>query len=124
MATIHSNGSKWHGQEPDTLDELIGVLAQHTLDPSFEDYGNFVSDHDKQPGVTHLFGNFYGVSHVFRIDGTQAELQPIIDAIRANQATPAYQAARREWLQDKAERARRDREMMAGLRQRKARATA
>jgi hypothetical protein len=40
--TIRSNGSKWYGEDPDPIEVLFDTLGKHPLDPSFEDYGNFV----------------------------------------------------------------------------------
>lgn len=92
MIVIHSNGSKFYGEEPDSLAKLIEVLGEATLDPRFEEYGNFVID--DMPGPVRLFGNFHQLSHVFNIDGTPEELAEAIAAIRKNQATDAYRAAR------------------------------
>lgn len=109
---IMSNGSKWAGEEEDDVQDLLAVLAEHPLDPRFEDYGNFINPHpcvavrdddgkwvdgdrQYQADVTSFFGNFLGLSHVFNIDTNH---QPTIDAlttaIKANVATTAYQAAR------------------------------
>lgn len=93
---IVSNGSKWHGQAPDSIATLIEVLKTETLDPTFENYGNFITyptiEHDN---LVRLFGNFQTVSHVFQIYGTEAELRGVIEAIRANQARDDYKAARK-----------------------------
>jgi hypothetical protein len=43
MLLIISNGSKWAGEKPDTIDDLLNVLNKYTLDPNFEKYGNFVN---------------------------------------------------------------------------------
>lgn len=96
MIQIDSNGSRWYGQPPATLDELIQSLESHPLDPRFEKYGNFI-DETGHPGATNFFGNFYGVSHVFNITTDQPEIiERLTIAIRANQATPAYQQAQQE----------------------------
>ena len=102
MLTIHSNGSKWYGEAPDPIEVLLDVLGKHTLDPSFEDNGNFVF---REEGRWWVFGNFLERSHVFRISAEDhAEVAGLEAAIRANQTTPAYQAARSEWRQRKQER--------------------
>lgn len=98
--TILSNGSKWYGEEPDTIDKLLEILATEPLDPSFEDYGNFVWLED---GFWHVFGNFWSVSHVFRIQSRSHEAIASIEAaLRANQTTAAYQQARIDWIERKA----------------------
>ena len=38
---ITVNGSRWSGQQPDTIDSLISLLSREPLDPRFEDCGNF-----------------------------------------------------------------------------------
>lgn len=42
MLKIISNGSKWAGEQPDSIEQLIKVLEQYPLDPTFEKYGNFI----------------------------------------------------------------------------------
>jgi len=117
MLTINSNGSKWYGEQPDSIDKLIEVLGQHTLDPRFEKHGNFiykpyhakrdeqgefVDDLDKpifpdHPDAVNIWGNFLEVSHVFNIHTDEpVVIDRLSAAIRANQATPAYQQARKE----------------------------
>lgn len=113
MTEIYSNGSKWLGEEPDSVEVLLGVLAQTPLDPRFEQYGNFVSPSESVLSATSFFGNFWEVSHVFRIDSDDpAVVGPLTQAIAANVATPAYQAARAEYLahqeRQEAERAARE----------------
>ena len=89
---IRYNGSKWAGQEPDTLDVLFRLLAVEPLNPLFEQYGNFVQEMDKE--MVECWGNFLNVSHVFSINGTEEEMAPLMGAIRFNQQTHAYVAAR------------------------------
>ncbi len=97
--TIHSNGSKWYGEAPDPVEVLLDALGKHTLDPSFEDYGNFVF---QEEGRWWVFGNFLERSHVFRISTEDhAEVAEVEAAIRAKQATPVYQAAREDWQRRK-----------------------
>ena len=94
MLDIISNGSKWAGQQPDDLQTLIDVLSSNPLDPTFEEYGNFIHPDGGALG-TRFFGNFAHLSHVFQIDTDEPELiQRLTAAIRANQATPAYQKLR------------------------------
>lgn len=62
---IHSNGSKWAGQDPDSVDVLIDVLSKYPLDlERFACFG-FVNFNDNGRS---FFGNFLNISHVFRID--------------------------------------------------------
>lgn len=90
MITINSNGSKWGGESPDTIEKLIEVLRNHPLDRSFERFGNFVSK-DSKTGSVSLFGNFENLSHVFNITAdTRQEVDAVIKAIRANQKRPDY----------------------------------
>ena len=104
MTEIHSNGSKWCGKEPDTIEQLCEVLKEHTLDPEFEKLGNFVNHNpqwikpnaqEKYAGCTQIFGNFYTCSHVFNITTDDAELIARLEKlIRENQSTEAYLKAK------------------------------
>lgn len=121
MIVIESNGSKWAGQSPDPLQALFERLANHPLDPSFEDCGNFVGPartarhvrgynedgefvdyyedtgplYPMAPSAVSFFGNFYTVSAVFNIDTDEPELiERLTAAIRANQGRADYQAAK------------------------------
>lgn len=95
--TIHSNGSKWAGQEPDSIATLLEVLASTPLDPTFEKYGDFAYNAETHDGTVRFFGNFYLVSHVFRIDSNDPEVcDALFAAIRANKATDEYKQAKRE----------------------------
>lgn len=119
MVLINSNGSKWGGEQPDQLAALFERLASTPLDPEFEDYGNFccgearkgIASKDEQTGETvylsgdpiypeaptavRFWGNFYEVSAVFSIDTDEPDLiEKLTTAIRANQASPAYLAAK------------------------------
>jgi hypothetical protein len=89
---IQYNGSHWAGEKPDTLDVLLRALAEETLNPLFEEYGNFVFR--ENDGMIQCWGNFLTVSHVFCIDGTEEEMAPLIGAIRFNQSTHQYLAAK------------------------------
>jgi len=91
---IYSNGSKWAGQEPDSVETLLGVIEKETLDPSFESYGNFVFKERHEDGDYHAFGNFLSVSHVFNISGSKEDIEPIRKAIRKAQKRPDYINAR------------------------------
>lgn len=85
---VISNGSKWAGEAPDTVEKLIEVLKTETLNPLFEQYGNFVTK--ETGGTLHIFGNFCTVSHVFNMRGTAKELRPVLTAIAAARRRPEY----------------------------------
>jgi hypothetical protein len=106
---INSNGSKWAGEEPDTIEVLIDTLKTYTLDPTFEEYGNFVLP-NKGTDQIRVWGNFQNVSHVFSIDGTEAELAILIKAIREHQQTTRYLAARKEYVRGQQEAAKREKQ--------------
>ena len=121
--TIRSNGSKWAGEAPDTIETLLDVLEgrahrfapnaerRFALDPTFEEYGNFVYTDCGLDGctLTHFFGNFHELSHVFNIDTDDAALiERLTVAIRANQAWPEYAAAKVANAEREAARVRRD----------------
>ena len=102
MIRINSNGSKWLGQEPDSIEDLFAVLAEYMLNPMFEDYGNFIMalypKLPSQKGVVRFWGNFLTVSHVFSIDTDEPELiENLTKAIRLNQERPDY----RKFIEDK-----------------------
>jgi hypothetical protein len=112
MSTIISTR---YGEEPDALEQLFQVLASDPLDPTFEEYGNFCCGEPRAavhlgkgeyadkgpiypdaPGMQRFWGNFYELSHVFRIDTDEPELiERLTVAIRTNQATEAYTLARK-----------------------------
>jgi hypothetical protein len=96
---IESNGSKWAGDSPDTVEQLLAVLDREPLNPSFEEYGNFYY-FVPELGRWRVWGNFYLLSHVFRIDGTPEALAPIVEAIRRNQQRPDYLEAKAEFARD------------------------
>ena len=88
---ISSNGSKWLGQEPDTVEQLIEVLRTETLDPTFEDHGYFAEKDG--PGRVRIFGNFLTCSHVFNIRGPRKALAGLIRAIKKNTSSVRYSQA-------------------------------
>lgn len=106
---IQSNGSKWAGDEPDTIPELLAVLARTPLDPMYERCGGFVSEVKPAHFLTdtgraalgwaryYFSGNFYLVSHSFGIYTDDPDIfGPLLAAIEANTRTPAYQQAKEE----------------------------
>ena len=85
--TIISNGSRWAGQAPGDLDELLGVLAKHPLSAR---YAPFIHV-SEIGGSTQFFGNFATVSHVFNIDTNDPEtIAKLTEAITKNQQRPDY----------------------------------
>lgn len=110
-----SNGSKWAGEQPDSIETLIEVLGREPLDSSFERYGNFAyqtpchADYDdagkiidgapmfpEHEGVWAFFGNFENLSHVFDIVSNDPKvIEPLRAAIAANLASAGYAAAKR-----------------------------
>src|SRR5260370_1915274 len=85
---IRSNGSKWAGEEPDSLEIIHEVLGTEPLDPRLEERGSFVTR--TGTGTVRVFGNLLTVSHVFNIEGTEEELAEAIDAIEANKQSERY----------------------------------
>lgn len=103
---ILSNGSKWAGQEPDTIEDLLDVLATSPLDRRFENYGNFytpmgeckfcddrgVHNHSTEmEGMAHFGGNFFELSHVFSIyTDEQGVIDKLLAAVQGNQKRDDY----------------------------------
>lgn len=111
ITEIKSNGSKSYGQLPDTIEDLLNVLESETLDPTFEDFGNFI--HEYKPirvtennkyllGCTSFSGNFRYYSHVFRVITNDKEIiEKLTTAIQKNQQTEEYKQAKIEYLAEK-----------------------
>jgi hypothetical protein len=84
---IQSNGNKWYGQPPDTIETLIEVLRSEKLGSGF--FGKtYYAYHNKwlvmcpitkKDGVYRFFGNFETISHVFNITTTDPA---VIDALK------------------------------------------
>jgi len=102
---IHSNGSKWGGEEQDTIDRLIEVLATETIeerffstyrvqqeDKTYKELNLCPIDNDEEhKGLTRFFGNFEALSHVFRIDTNDiAIIERLTKAIKANKGWELY----------------------------------
>lgn len=101
---IRSNG----GGTMLPIDALFTRLETDVLDPTFEEYGNFIEQ--MEGGGVSFFGNFHTYSHVFNIETHDAALIERLSAlILANQATDAYAAAKVEYAEEK----RRHREWVA-----------
>ena len=112
MTKIISNGSRWAGQQPAEVSELLNLLATEPLRRVFEAYGNFIMPEPKhgvesyetgkleyvdgdpiypEAGVVRFWGNFETCSHVFQIDTSDPELiAKLTAAIRANQQRADY----------------------------------
>lgn len=96
--TISSNGSKWNGQEPDSIETLFKMLETFALDRTFENYGNFVMVEPVSeageylvPNGVRFWGNFAEICHVFSIDTDDPELiERLTTAIRGNQKRADY----------------------------------
>jgi len=104
MTIIYNIGSKTVGQQPDTIDGLKETLKNYTLNPMFEQYGDFVNRtptwddpelDEKFKGHTTIFGNFLTHSYAFRITTDDEQLISEIEALVAeNKKRPEYQAAK------------------------------
>lgn len=108
----------------DTKENILKDLAEYTLDPVFEDYGNFVyTPHwdeeelaEKYKGLTAISGNFLNLSHAFRILTDDMELiKELTEAIRKNQETKEYQQAKDRIMRRKAEDKRQYEERIKSL---------
>jgi len=90
--TINSNGSKWAGEAPDSIEKLVEVLKENALDPMFSDYGKpFIT---ADIGGVHFFGNFFNLSHVFNLrTGDPKVIATLTRAIRENMRRDDYQKA-------------------------------
>ena len=107
-----------HGgeEEPETVESLIALLAREPLDPRFERHGNFIAPalygimervdgvtvyrdgppiYPDAPDAVRIWGNFFNLSHVFCVDTDEPEIiKALTTAIRANQTSAAYLAAK------------------------------
>jgi len=106
---IMSNGSKWAGEEPDDVAELLQVLGNHALEferfhhsfysanPCHWAHNENYTPENGQPryidgarmyqcdGVFRFFGNFLEVSHVFHIDTNhKPTINALVSAIEQN----------------------------------------
>lgn len=109
MLKIISNGSKFYGEQPDTIEKLLEVLKTETLDPMYEQYGNFVNHNpkwlrkdiqEKYNGCTQIHGNFMTISHSFDVITDEPEtIEALTNAIRNNQKSTEYQQYRKEYFE-------------------------
>jgi hypothetical protein len=101
---IVSNGSRWLGEEPADLAELLEVLKTEPLCPNL---GRFISEkpisaRTGKPllpsGWISFWGNFHSISHVFHIiTNDPTAIRELKSAILANTHGPAYKAARKQF---------------------------
>lgn len=105
----------------DTKENILKDLAEHTLDPTFEDYGNFVyiptwcdeESAQKYKGLTAISGNFLTFSHAFGLLTDDVGLiRELTEAIRKNQETEEYKQAKVRLKERKAEEKRQYEERM------------
>jgi hypothetical protein len=88
---------------PDTVENILDDMADFTLDPRFESYGDFVDRSpkwlnpetaEKYKGCASIFGNFLEYSHAFRLVTDDEEIiRRIEEAVARNKATVEYQEA-------------------------------
>jgi hypothetical protein len=110
MLRVRKIGSHFAGEPSNTVADLLKFLTEHPLDPVFEKYGNFcykldAADAARLDCIYHIHGNFYGWSYVFDITAdTKQDAAELRRAIRRNQRTPAYKAARIEIREREAQR--------------------
>ena len=109
------NPEKPWGFVEDTKENILKDLAEYTLDPVFEEYGNFVyiptwedeEASEKYKGLTAISGNFLTYSHAFRLLTDDTELiEELTKAIRKNQETEEYKQAKVRLMKRKAEEKR------------------
>ena len=100
---VLSNGSKWAGQKPDSIQKLIEVLKTEVIEERFfttyrsnpysvakAKYENFCPIMEENGEFT-FFGNFEARSHVFRIITTEPELiEKLSRAIKENEGWKKY----------------------------------
>ena len=108
MLEIISNGSKWNGEKPDSIDILIEVLKDYALDPMFEECGDFVNHNptwlnpeakEKYKNCTEIFGNFLTLSHVFNIITDDKNIiDKLAKCIQDNKSTGEYIRAKKEYF--------------------------
>ena len=112
----------------DTKENILKDLAEYTLDPVFEEYGNFVyiptwedeESAEKYKGLTAISGNFLTYSHAFRLLTDDAELiEELTKAIRKNQETEEYKQAKVRLMERKAEEKRQYEERLRKIRENK-----
>lgn len=107
LNTVTNPAAPWSFID-DTEENILQDLAAHTLDPTFELYGDFVNPSPewlnpenaaKYAGCTMIFGNFLDYTHAFRLVTDDASLiARISSAVQRNKSRPEYQQARRKMI--------------------------
>lgn len=94
MTTVVSHiGSKFGGDDPDTIEQLFDMLGREPLDPKFEQYGNFMY-HCEDSNRIKVWGNFFAVSYGFDVETDDPCLiERFMIAISGNQSSEPYRAA-------------------------------
>lgn len=106
MTRIISNGSKWNGQAPDSIETLIDVLSREPLADDMRVCAyQLRCDHDRRVAVDmgcdpentwQFAGNFLHRSHVFNVITDDADLIATLRvAIVANQQKQANEQVQR-----------------------------
>ena len=123
--TVINPEKPWSFME-DTKENILKDLAEYTLDPVFEEYGNFVymstwedeQAAEKYKGLTAISGNFLTYSHAFRLLTDDVELiEELAKAIRKNQETEEYKQAKARLMERKAEEKRQYEERLRKIRE-------
>lgn len=108
----------------DTKENILKDLAEYTLDPTFEEDGNFVymptwcngEPAEKYKGLTAISGNFLNFTHAFNLLTDDKKLiEELTEAIRKNQETEEYKQAKVRLAERKAEEKRRYKERIQKL---------
>ena len=117
LSTTRNSEAPWL-ECPDTIERIARDLAEHTLDPVFEQHGDFFDRSpewltkeaaEKYAGCVRFWGNFLDYAGVFDVITSDNEIiAKLSELIARNKATPKYIAARRDLEASRAEeRARR-----------------
>jgi hypothetical protein len=111
LTVVWHVGSPWDPRPEDHgIGHLLFMLTEHTLDPTFEEYGNFVNRDPgwltspawRPEGMASISGNFHDYSCAFGLETNHPALIDLLEeAVRHNQASAAYQRARQELLDRK-----------------------
>ena len=102
LSTTRDPDTPWI-EKPDTVDRILRDLAAHTLDPVFEQYGDFCDHHPEW--LTRFWGNVLEHASLFDVITDDREtIARLSKAIARNKATPQYIEARRVQAAREAER--------------------
>ena len=117
VSTTRNSDTPWL-ERPDTIERIARDLVEQTLDPVFEQHGDFCDRSpewltkeadEKYAGFVRFWGNFIDYAGVFDVITSDKEIiAKLSDLIARNKATQKYIAARRDLEASRAEeRARR-----------------